>query len=250
MRNYWYFILLLSCLSCNSDSANDCFQKEGTIVQQVFEVSDFSKIRIEDEVTLYLSQGDEQSVRIETGENLLPDVSVRMEGETLVIRDENSCNFVRDYGITKAYVTTPNITEIRNSSSYDVIGQGELSFPELSLVSNTTGNVEGTYKGGDFYLNLNCESFSVSANGQSIFYISGTTQDATLVFSDEQPRFEGTNFSIQNLVVQQRSANVMIVNPLQEIKGVIRGTGDVLSSQEPPLVDVEELFTGRLIFLD
>jgi len=250
MKNYWYIVLFLGCLSCDSERVNDCFQKEGTVIQQVIEVASFSKIRIEDEVTLFISQGDEQKVLIETGENLLPDVLVRVEGETLVIRDGNSCNLVRDYGITKAYVTTPNITEIRNSSSYDVIGQGELSFPELSLVSNTTGNVEGTYKGGDFYLNLNCESFSVSANGQSIFYISGSSQAARLVFSDEQPRFEGADFSIQNLTILQRSANIMIVNPLQEIKGVIRGTGDVLSVQKPPLVDVEELFTGRLIFLD
>ena len=71
-----------------------------------------------------------------------------------------------------------------------------------------------------------------------------------MVFSDEFPRFEGENFLIDTLKIRQRSANKMIVNPIDEISGVIQGTGDVISVNRPPVVDVEELFTGRLIFID
>jgi len=42
----------------------------------------------------------------------------------------------------------------------------------------------------------------------------------------------------------------MIVNPQNSITGVIRATGDVISLNRPPIVDVDELFTGRLIFED
>ena len=37
----------------------------------------------------------------------------------------------------------------------------------------------------------------------------------------------------------------MIVNPQQSISGQIRGTGDVISINEPPIVEVERLYTGQ-----
>ncbi|PVW17106.1 head GIN domain-containing protein [Marixanthomonas spongiae] len=242
--------LLFILLSCNSEKAPDCFQAVGDAVTEEFVVAHFSKIRIETDVALQLKQGDTQRVVIKTGKNLLPDVSVSVENNTLVIRNNNTCNLVREYGNVQALVTTPNITEIRNASSRDVQGVGRLVFPKLTLTSNSTGSIEGVRKSGDFYLNLQCENFTVSANGQSVFYVSGTTENATLVFSDEFPRFEGENFVIDTLKIRQRSANKMIVNPKAEISGVIQGTGDVISVNRPPKVDVEELFTGRLIFQD
>jgi len=242
------FIFLL--ISCDSENSWDCVQAAGDSVSKEYTVLDFSKIRIEDDVTLYLKQGEPQQVRLETGENLLSDISVSVEGKTLVVKDHNSCNLVRDYGITKVFVTAPNITEIRNSSAYDVIGEGILNFPELTLVSNSTAGPDNIRKSGDFYLNINCEVFRVIANGQSVFYITGYSQKSSLSFDDEMPRFEGQNLVIDELTVSQRSANKMIVNPRQSIVGKIMATGDIISHNRPPLVDVKELFTGKLLFED
>ena len=250
MRKNCFILILISLLGCNSENANDCFQSVGSIVETTFPVSGFTKIRIEGEVSLIIKQGAIEEVVVETGENLFSDVSVTIQGETLVIRDSNFCNFVRDYGITKAVVTTPNITELRNSSSYDITGEGVLNFPDLLLVSDTSGGIEDVRKGGDFYLNLNCENLAVRANGQSVFYLSGTTKNAEISFTDEAPRFEGANLLIDELTFFQRSANKMIVNPQNKIAGEIRGTGDVIAVNEPPIVTVSQFFTGQLIFQD
>ena len=249
LKNY-YIILFVLCVACNTENANDCFQVEGSIIETTFEVAEFTKLRIEGEVTLIVKQGVTQEVLIETGENLLSDVSVSLDGETLIIKDSNKCNFFRDYGITTAFVTSPNLTELRNSSSYDIIGDGVLSYPELSLVSNTTGGIDDVRKGGDFILQIDCEEFRVSANGQSVFYISGVTDMANLIFGDEAPRFEGAELIIGELSVRQRSANKMIVNPQEKITGVIRGTGDIIALHRPAIVEVEQFFTGQLIFQD
>ncbi|MAO48023.1 MAG: DUF2807 domain-containing protein [Aequorivita sp.] len=250
MKKLLFIGLVFLLFSCDSENGWDCVQAAGSSVSKEYFVSDFTKIRIEDDVTLYLKQGDMQQVKLETGENLLSDISVGVEGNTLVVKDNNDCNLVRDYGITKVFVTVPNLIEIRNSSAFDVIGEGILNFPQLTLVSNTTAGPETIRKSGDFYLNLVCEDFRVSANGQSVFYITGTADKANLSFADEMPRFEGENFAIDELTVFQRSANKMIVNPQQSIVGKIVATGDIISHNRPPLVDVKELFTGRLLFED
>lgn len=250
MKKLLFVGLTFLLLSCDSENSWDCLQAAGDSVSKEYILSDFSKIRIEDDVTLYLKQGETQEVTLETGDNLLGDISVTLEEKTLVVKNYNNCNLVRDYGITKVFVTTPNLTEIRNSSAYDVIGEGILNFPKLTLVSNSSPGPETIRKSGDFYLNINSEEFRITANGQSVFYITGKAEKAILSFEDEMPRFEGEDFLINELIVFQRSANKMMVNPQQSIIGKIVATGDVISHNRPPLVDVKEFFTGRLLFKD
>ncbi len=250
MKKINIIIIAFFFLGCNSESGNDCFQTEGAIITTAYTLNSFSKVRIEGEVSLIIKEGAVQGVTVETGENLINDVVVIVEGETLIIRDTNYCNFFRDYGITTATVVTPVLTEIRNSSSYDVRSEGTLNFPEIALTSNTEGAIENVRKGGDFYLNIASQKLKVSANGQSIFYISGNVAEATINFTDENPRFEGGNLLVDDLEIFQRSANKMIVNPQQIIRGQIRGTGDVIALNRPPQVNVEEFFTGRLLFQD
>jgi RNase P/RNase MRP subunit p29 len=250
VKKSYYILVFIICIACSSDNANDCIQTSGSIIETTFLVSEFTQIQIEGEVSLVVKQGAVQKVVVETGENLLNDVYVNVEGEALVIRDENTCNLIRDYGITKAFVTTPNINLLRNSSTYDITSDGILNFPELYLVSDTGGAIENVRKGGDFYLSLDCERLIVLANGQSVFYLSGIAEAASIEFLDEAPRFEGAELRIGDLGIFQRSANKMIVNPQNKIVGEIRGTGDVISVNEPSIVEVQQFFTGQLIFQD
>lgn len=250
MKGLVIILGLFLMLGCDSAEAPDCFQTAGEVESTVVPVPFFNKILIEEHITLVVAQEEEQRVTIETGENLLGDISVRVENETLFIVDNNNCNLLRDYGITVARIGTPQLLEIRNSSSFEVRSDGVLRFPRLRLVSNSTAGPKEVRKGGDFFLQLQCEQLLVEANGQSVFYISGSAEKANLSFSDEFPRFEGSDLEIGELALFQRSANKMIVRPLNKITGEIRGTGDVLSLHRPPVVEVEEFFTGRLVFQD
>ena len=241
---------MLLCIACNTENAPDCIQAEGDLIAMQFETIFFEKIRIEDDVSLIIKQGPSQEVIIETGENLVNDVSVTVENGILVIRDSNRCNLVRGYGITTAIVTTPDLKEIRNSSEFHVVSEGILRFPFLELISNTTEGIEDSRKSGDFTLTVECEDFRIAANGFSGFYIDGFSEKASIAFEDEIPLFEGANFIVNDLRIFQRSANVMIVNPQESLRGEIRGTGDIISVNRPPIVNVEEFFSGRLIFQD
>ncbi len=251
MKKVYYILILLTVMfSCDKENISDCFQATGSIISTEFQVAPFSKIRFENDISLVLKQEPIQKVVIETGKNLVSDITVKVENGRLILQDNNGCNLAREYGITKAYVSTPNLTEIRNSSSREVTSNGVLNFPSLALVSNTSGAIEGSNKSGDFILEIVTEQFSVSANGQSGFYITGETQNANLVFSDEWPRFEGENFKIDTLSFLQRSATYIKVFPQDKVSGEIRGTGDVILVNRPDIIEVEEFFTGKLIILD
>jgi|SRR5690606_9871277 len=244
-----FILLFFICLaSCDSDSAWDCIKTEGTIVQEEITLPGFIKIETGKGVQLIIRQGNEQKVILETGENLRNDVKIYVQDSILYAEETFSCNFVRDYAVTKVYVTSPNITQIRNGSAFSVESNGVLSYPNLSLFSEDSGVQGDIYTIGDFRLQLEVENLNIVSNNFSNYYITGLAEKASIGFYSGNGRFEGKNFIVQELNIYQRSSNKMFVNPQQSIKGQIRGIGDVISYNHPPVVEVVEHYTGRLIF--
>ncbi|WP_232729103.1 head GIN domain-containing protein [Ulvibacter sp. MAR_2010_11] len=234
--------------SCTSEFAWDCVQESGPIIEREFNVRQFKKIQVWERVQLIVSQGDFQSVRVETGENLMNEIQVVVKDSILTISDRNSCNWVREYGITKVYVTTPNITEIRNSSGLTVESRGILRFRRLKLISEDI-TAEGVYHtDGDFNLDLDVGNLNINANGLSKFYLRGKIYSGFFGLFDGDVRIEAAELEVERLYVFHRSTNKMIVNPQDIIRGEIRSLGNVISKNRPRVVEVEELYTGRLIF--
>lgn len=248
MRNVWYVILMFFCLGCGPDSAFDCLQNAGTIVEEEVEVDEFKHIIVFKRIQLIVQKGDEQKVVIQTGKNLLNEINVRVEDSILKLSDYNSCNFSRDYDITKIFVTTPDIRQIRNSSGLTVESRGILTFDELALVSEDRFNEDGFHKDGDFRLTLDVNSLNVDANGLSKFYLDGNVRSAFFGLYDSDVRVEAANLEVLDVGFIHRSTNKLIVNPIERLRGQIRGLGDVISVNRPPIVEVEELYTGTLIF--
>ena len=61
-------------------------------------------------------------------------------------------------------------------------------------------------------------------------------------------RIFADNLLINNLFLFHRSSNRMIVNPIASIQGKIVSVGDVIAKNRPLIVDVEELYTGTIIW--
>lgn len=242
------FLALL--VSCNSENAGDCFQTTGPIIQQeVVSLDAFDKILVNRDVELIVKDGTTQKVVIETGENLLNDVEAIVIDGKLILSDNNNCNYVRDYGITKVFVTSPNITEIRSSTQYDIRSDGVLTYPNLTILSEDY-NAPNTFTIGNFRLQIDNTSFNVVFNNLSNCYVSGKTNNLNVTYAAGLSRFEGRNLIAQKVYVWNRSSNDMIINPIQQITGKISGTGNVISVNHPPIVNVEEQYKGRLIFED
>lgn len=243
----WTYILIIFLFACNSEDANDCFQTSGNIIQQEIEVTSFDEILVNRDIELILKETTEYKVIVETGENLLNDIKVNVIGNRLILTDNNTCNYVRDYGITKIFVEAPNLTKIVNSSQYTVSSTGVLNYNSLNLISEDF-NEDVAFTIGDFRLIVNSEDLSISSNNLSFFYIGGIVENLFVGFYAGAGRFEGEDLIAQNINVYHRGSNDMIVNPQLSLNGQLRGTGNLISVNEPPTVDVEQIYTGQLFF--
>jgi len=247
MKKIFFALLILPYIyGCDSEEAPDCFKTAGNIIQQEIIVADFNKILIYEGVELIIKQGATQQVIIESGGNLIDNVSVVVENNKLIAKDNNGCNLVRDYGLTKIIITSPNIIEIRNSSEQAVRSEGILTYPTLTLLSE---DYQSDYLNiGDFHITVNNTKVSVTSNGISNFYIDGKTTNLFIGFYAGDSRFEGKNLITDNVKFTHKASNDILVNPQVKLEGDIYSYGDVRSFNQPATVNVTEHFRGRLIF--
>ncbi|WP_457619204.1 head GIN domain-containing protein [Lutibacter sp.] len=246
MKKLAYISCFILLISCNKENVNNCLQTAGEIIQQEIVVDSFDKILVNKRVELIITDGPIQKVVIETGKNLLPDVEVKVENKQLILTNNNTCNFFRDYGLTKIHVTSPNINTIRNASEQRVISNGTLTYPLLYLRSS--GEKKEFLATGDWYLTIENEKVIIWGNGVANFYINGSSNNLDIGFTDGDTRFEGENFIVQNIAVKNVSSNDIIIFPVESLTGSIHSVGDVISYNKPPIVDVEILSKGKLIF--
>ncbi len=246
-KNYYYILTIFFLFTCNSEDANDCFQTSGNIIQETIEISSFERIHVNRDMELIIKEASEYKVTVETGENLINDVKVEVINNQLVLTDNNTCNYVREYGITKVYVEAPNLSEIRTSSQYEISSEGILNYDTLSLFSEDFTN-ESEFTVGDFRLTVASENINIYSNNISFFYLEGTVINLFVGFYSGSGRFEGASLVAQNVNVYHRSSNDMIVNPQLSLTGELRGTGNLISVNEPPVVNVERIYTGQLFF--
>lgn len=244
------FLVLSTFLlgSCDAEDAPGCFKKAGNIQQDEVVLDSFNEIIVYERVKLFIQQGPVQKVVIETGENLRKDVSVEVIDNRLSIRNENSCNLVRDYELTKVYVTIPDLTWLQNSSGSAIESIGILKLENLWLRSVNQENDLSIHTDGDFILDLDVENLRITNDNVSNYFLKGKVEDFNVFFAAGDSRLDAPNLMVQNYEIFHRGTNKMIIYPVESLKGELRSSGDVIAKNRPAVVKVEEYYTGRLIF--
>lgn len=209
------------------------------------EVTPFENIYVHPGIELIVTQGDLYEVRIEAGSNFIEQISAVVENNALTLKDNSGCNWVRDYGNTKVFVTAPNLVEIYSNTDQVIRSNGVLRFPMLRLYSMDFFGGVGT---GDFIMEVDNQQLVVQSNHVSAFFITGKTDQMLLRIYNGNGKFEGANFLAKEIILFHRGANDLKIHPLETLTGDIYSTGDVISVHQPPHVDVNEHYSGTLKF--
>lgn len=243
-----YTLTLVLVCGCNSENASDCFQNAGDTIREEIVVEPFTTITVFENSALVIKEGSVQKVEVETGEYLRSDIDAKVVDGRLILTNTNGCNFTRGYGLTTFYVTAPNVTSIRSSTGFDISSDGVLSYPSLALLSEDFGDQEADFTTGSFTLELLDTKVSIVSNGAAYFDLKGTAESLNVVFAAGDSRLNAENLITKSVNVNHRSSNDILVYPQESISGTIRGVGDVISYNMPAIVNVEELYKGKLIF--
>ncbi len=246
MKKIVYIAFISLFLSCDTESGSDCFKTSGTIRTKEIALEDFSKVIFHEGIELEIKQGTENTLHISYGKNVIDNITADIVNDRLSITNTSSCNLIRNFEPAKILLTVINISEIRNASQFPVLSNEVLNFDSLTLISEDY--LEDHVNVGDFDLTIENQNLHIISNNVSNFHIKGKTDNLNIVFASGQGKFDGEQLLSQNIHLFHRGINTIVINPLQQITGEIRGVGDVIAVNRPPLIDVQEFYTGRLIF--
>ena len=243
MKNILYLLIITLTISCSKPS--DCLESTGNIITKEFFMPDFNQIKVFKGIALEIKQGNATKIEVKTGENLMSNIEVKVENNLLILKDKTTCNWIREYGQTTVYVTTPTLTDVFCRTEKTISSNGILTFPILRL--NAVDLVDGPAT-GDFNVQVDNEQLVIETNNIANFYVSGKTKDFLANFYDGNGRIEAANLLANNIVVFHRGANDMILNPQIKISGKMVSTGNIICKNRNVINEVLALFQGQLIF--
>jgi hypothetical protein len=155
MKRYSFALLtiLLAGVACNIGIPN-VVRGSGNTITQSFDVSGFDQVEFSTVGEVHIKQGDTESVTVETDDNIMPLLVVKVEGSKLILNSKENKN-IEPRALTFT-VTVKELSRVIANSSGDIFA-GPIKGDSLDLLVNASGNVnlEG----------VEVKDFSVTSSG-------------------------------------------------------------------------------------
>ena len=232
-----FLVIILFLSSCSED--NECLKRSGDHVEYMADLPAFSKLEIHNSIEVELVQHPDTMVTITTGENLKSLISMEVAEQTLIVKDNNRCNWMRDYNKTSIKIFHPNITHIAHQGNARIFSSDTLYYPSITLYSKN--------KTGDFDLILSNNKIVVSINDLSNVFLSGKTKEFFAGAYSGDGRIEAQKLRAEKVSFFHRGTNDILVYPVDLLKGKLVGLGNIIFYNEPATRSVEDEGPGQLL---
>lgn len=236
---HWIQVLIILFILTGCSEENACLKRTGDPVTFVADDNAFYKLELHDAIKVELIQHEDTIVEISTGENLKNFISLDITDETLTIKDNNRCNWVRGYNNTSIKIYHPAISQITHFGNNRIFSTDTLFYPVLKLLSKNHS--------GDFDLIVNNSKIFISINDVSNIYISGKTNELFAGVYSGDGRVEAQDLNAKHVSFFHRGTNDILLHPIDVLQGKIVGIGNVIYYNEPSNISVEDHGPGELM---
>ena len=193
MKNLYIVSFLFLCLQTNAQKPALIYDDNA----QLRQVGNFKAIKVSSGIDLYLTQSDNCQVAVSASNNQIRDrIQTSMEGETLVIKFDNSNGWSwsswGNYKM-KAYVSIKELNALTGSGASRIRLLSTITTPKLQVkllgATDLSGDIEtrvfslNLSGASDYKGKLNATSFVFNGSGASSCEISGTADDLSLDLS-------------------------------------------------------------------
>jgi len=207
----------------------------GNVTIEQREVSPFDQIKVVGTFTVYLSQGDTESVEVEIDENLQHYVEVRNEGSKLILDVKNHINFVKSTK-NNVYITLKNIDLFDVSGVCNVKTQGSLNCDRLTFKVSGVSNGE---------LEIYCDQLVVHLNGVANMKFRGETTDLDVKHSGVG-NFEAMNLTAATVNAVNSGVGSVSIYATQELSMTNTGVGSITYSGDAIIKTMNSSGIGKI----
>ena len=191
----------------------------GTIVTAERTVADFDSIYVRGEGTVYLTQGDENSVVVETDDNIIDRVYTKVKDNTLDLSYASG-----PLGLhlrpTKSYIyhiTVVDLAAITVKGSADVWAD-QVDAENVALEMIGSGQI--------VFAEFNASEVSAEVTGEGQISLSGAAETQTVIVTGSG-LFNGQDFEGQHVDVRSKGSTKITVWATESLDVSVEGKGDL-----------------------
>lgn len=218
---------------------NGCLKSEGAQKSIVRQLTGFSQIILYDKIDVVLTQDSVQVVKIETGENMIPNIETTVIDSVLTIRDNSSCKWVRDLDEKiRVFISLPTLQQITYHGAGDITSTNTLKADEFTIDSP-----EGL---GTINLKLESRQANIIIRMNAADVILKGKSDRTSVYCAVSGSVDLRNFVSDYVVIDHRSVRDSWVNVVTTLDARILYKGNLYYKGNPAWIDSLYNSSGRM----
>ncbi len=217
-------LLAISISSCISGQFSPKVTGSGKVVTKERPADYFNSIKVSSGIDVYLTQGSQESIKLEADDNLHEYIKTEISGNTLKIYTDVN---IRKAKAKIVYVSMKDIEKITVSSAGDVYGKTIIKTDELKLSASSAGDIKLNIEVNKLYCNI-------SSAGDIMLEGSCDELEADLSSAGDLKAYDLTT-RIAN--VSTSSAGDAKITVTEKLTASTSSAGDIYYKGNPPEVD-------------
>lgn len=228
---YLSLLSLLTMTSCNMNTTVG----SGNVITHEIPVDMYNKIELEGSANIvYEAKPDADAyLQIETDDNIVPLVIIRVKDNTLQITTKGNISPTR----LVVHTNSPSLAGVESKGSSDIYLKGAIAGQELDIEQKGSGNVSAD--------NLVYEKVEVDIKGSGNMTLKGMTKSASIEISGSGD-INATGMVANNTKCDIKGSGSMTINALETLSVDIAGSGSVSYKGNPQITKMEIKGSGSL----
>jgi len=164
-------VSLILVVSFSSPVFADGIKGNGNVTTEEREITDFSGIKVSGAYTIYLSQGDDYSLKVVADENLQKIIKTKVKNNTLYVTNDES---IRSSKKMELYISFKHLDFIKSNGAISLKSDDVLKFDEFRIELNGASSAK---------LELTANKLIVDNSGASSVSLEGKVKDLDIDIS-------------------------------------------------------------------
>jgi Putative auto-transporter adhesin, head GIN domain len=222
--------------TCKKENMCDCVKGTGANITVTRQLEAFNKIIAQDKVDVHIINGNEFSVKVEAGKQVIKLIKTKVENNTLTITDDNRCDFTRSYKRKViVYVTLPVLKHLTQDGVGDIYMDTQFVCDTFRYAVSNSGNTS---------LDIKADIVFGGMHGNGDVTMKGVVKE-NYIHSIGEGFFDSYDTDTQSMIVTLRSSGKIKIRASNYIKLDLynRSTGNVYYKGNPAII--EKIGTGK-----
>lgn len=232
MKRKILFIITSIALLALASSCKKSPLTNGKVITETREISAFDTLYLYDNIDVTLVCSDTYKIEITTGENLIPNIISEADGERLLLRNDNTCNWLRSYDIPleariyyNSKISSIVYESVGNLHSETYISEETLPCFKLQI-KDGAGDIDLKVNCNDLYMTIHSGTNKITMRGSA---------DYTYIYQKGLGPIYALNAPSNKTDVYSYESNNIYINCIEKLNASIYGIGDIYYKGNPEI---------------